>query len=68
MARGSDSLFLRGGAESLRGWSATDDQELRHQERRRATRNVAALAHDAADCALLLDVLGLDPTEGKTTS
>lgn len=64
MARGSDSMFLRSGAETLRGWTNTDDQNLRAEERRRATRTVAALAHDAA---LLLDALGLDPAEGTTS-
>lgn len=42
-----------------------DDPALIVEERRRATRAVAAASHDAADCALLLDALGLNPSEGK---
>ena len=33
--------------------------------RRRATRFVASQAVDAADCAILLDALGLRPEEGR---
>jgi hypothetical protein len=36
-------------------------------QRRRAVRAVASAAADAVDCALLLDALGLKPTEGTTT-
>lgn len=42
-----------------------EDPALIVEERRRATRAVAAASRDAADCALLLDVLGLNPSEGK---
>jgi hypothetical protein len=31
---------------------------------RRVVRTVAASAHDAGDCALLLEMLGLDPATG----
>lgn len=34
--------------------------------RRAATRLVGTRAVDAADCALLLDMLGLNPSEGLT--
>jgi hypothetical protein len=33
-------------------------------ERASAVRAVAAMSEGAADCAYLLDVLGLDPSEG----
>lgn len=36
-------------------------------QRRRAVRAVASAAANADDCALLLDALGLKPTEGVTT-
>jgi hypothetical protein len=36
-------------------------------ERSRAVRLVASAADDAADCVLLLDVLGLDPLDGRST-
>lgn len=36
-------------------------------QRRRAVRAVASAAADADDCALLLEALGLKPTEGVTT-
>lgn len=63
MARGSDSLFLRGGAESLRAWSPTDDQLLRQQERQRARLTVARNATDTDDCRGLLSMLGLMPDQ-----
>lgn len=37
-------------------------------ELRRAVRCVASAAADRADCALLLDVLGLDPAAGRVTA
>lgn len=36
------------------------------EQRRRATRAVAALSNDAQECAMLLDMLGLHPAEGRT--
>lgn len=39
-------------------------QPVEASERRHATRQVAMLATDAEDCAMLLDMLGLDPAEG----
>lgn len=36
--------------------------------RRKATRAVASMASDVQDAAFLLDVLGLDPAEGKTAA
>ncbi|HWD03968.1 MAG TPA: hypothetical protein VG674_16115 [Amycolatopsis sp.] len=42
------------------------DTEQQEQMRRRAARAVAANARDAADCALLLDMLGLhSPRSGR---
>lgn len=41
------------------------EQEHRAQERRRAVRFAAGQAHDAGDLLLLLDVLGLEPEEGR---
>lgn len=42
--------------------------EYERQQRRKATRVVAGThAHDAEDCALLLDALGLKPEDGLTT-
>ena len=37
---------------------------LSEEQRRRAARVVASKAHDAEDCGLLLDVLGLTPADG----
>lgn len=52
---------------TMAGW---DDGELTPQERARyrvlagsLARRVVASAHDAADAALLLDMLGLDPAD-----
>ena len=61
--RGSDSLFLRGGAESLRAWSATDDQELKQKEREAARLTVAHNATSTDDCRELLAMLGLMPDQ-----
>lgn len=61
--RGSDSLFLRGGAESLRGWTASDDQELKQREREVARLTVAHHATSADDCRELLAMLGLMPDQ-----
>ncbi|WP_442792286.1 hypothetical protein [Amycolatopsis sp. NBC_01307] len=41
-----------------------DPFSLDDGQRRRATRVVASKAHDAADCGLLLAVLGLSPADG----
>ena len=41
-------------------------QPVSPQVRRHATRQVAMLATNAEDCAMLLDMLGLDAAEGKT--
>lgn len=49
-----------------RSVGSLDVDERRLREIRRATVNVVcAAAVDAADATLLLDVLGLDPAEGK---
>ncbi|GHF38855.1 hypothetical protein FHX82_006601 [Amycolatopsis bartoniae] len=44
-----------------------EDSAAVRDERRRAVRAIASAAADADDCALLLDALGLKPTEGLTT-
>ncbi|HVV13002.1 hypothetical protein [Amycolatopsis sp.] len=44
-----------------------EDSEAVLDQRRRAVRAVASAAADADDCALLLEALGLRPTEGVTT-
>lgn len=67
MARGSDSMFLRSGAESLRAWSPADDQALREQERRRAARTVARNAVNAEDCHELQAMLGVLPGDAAPT-
>jgi hypothetical protein len=41
-----------------------EDSEFAADQRRRAVRAVASAATDADDCALLLDALGLRPSEG----
>ncbi|WP_414635487.1 hypothetical protein [Actinophytocola sp.] len=41
-----------------------EDPALLRARRAHATRAVASAAHDAADCALLLEALGLRPEEG----
>lgn len=43
------------------------DQARHRATRHRATRHVASMAKDAEDAAQLLDMLGLDPAEGKAT-
>lgn len=43
------------------------EKALRAQTRRAATRTVAGCVSTADDLRLLLDVLGLNPDEGKTT-
>lgn len=47
---------------------AVRNAELTRAARRVAVRRVCALARDAADAALVLDVLGLNPTEATTTT
>lgn len=44
------------------------DTEVSQQRRDRATRVVAATATDAAECAMLLEMLGLSPEIGGTRS
>ncbi|MCP2252825.1 hypothetical protein LY13_001569 [Prauserella aidingensis] len=41
--------------------------EPNDDQRRRAVRAIASAARDAEDCAMLLDALGLDPEEGRTS-
>ncbi|MFD9890056.1 hypothetical protein ACFWY9_12005 [Amycolatopsis sp. NPDC059027] len=41
-----------------------DVAELSQEQRRRGVRTVASAALDAQDCALLLDILGLDAADG----
>ncbi len=48
------------------GPSDTDDNALVAEQRRRAVRAIASAASDVDDCALLLDALGLRPSEGVT--
>jgi hypothetical protein len=38
------------------------EERMHAEHQRRTARVVAASAHDAADCRLLLDILGLDTT------
>lgn len=47
-----------------RGHGVGAATDLSMEQRRRAVRAVAALCRDAADCARLLDQLGLDAQEG----
>jgi hypothetical protein len=44
----------------------SDESALVAEQRRRAVRAIASAAGDADDCALLLDALGLRPSEGVT--
>jgi hypothetical protein len=44
-----------------------DDSPAVLDQRRRAVRAVASAAADADDCVLLLEALGLKPTEGVTS-
>ncbi len=62
MGRGYDSSTQG----QLRTPVPTTDRErtFRAQQRRATTRQVATRAVDAQDCAFLLDVLGLHPSEG----
>ncbi|WP_035304452.1 hypothetical protein [Actinokineospora inagensis] len=48
------------------GYTGDLDTTIPTDHRHRATRVVAATATDAADCALLLDMLGLTPESGLT--
>ncbi|ALG09947.1 hypothetical protein [Kibdelosporangium phytohabitans] len=41
---------------------------LNREQRYRGVRTVASAAHDADDCAQLLDVLGLDAADGRSPS
>jgi hypothetical protein len=45
--------------------STVEDPALIRARRAHAIRAVASAATDAADCALLLDALGLRPEEGR---
>lgn len=56
------SETVHSGNQSSDGQNDELDAVLRAQ----AVRSVAASAHDAQDCALLLDMLGLDPAEART--
>jgi len=42
----------------------TDTEALSREQRYRGSRTVASASMDAADCALLLDALGLEPADG----
>lgn len=44
----------------------SDESALVAEQRRRAVRAIASAASDADDCALLLEALGLRPSEGVT--
>lgn len=44
-----------------------DDSALIAEQRRRAVRAIASAATDADDCALLLEALGLQASEGTTS-
>lgn len=43
------------------------EQKIAAERARKATRRVATAAIDAADCAQLLDMLGLTPQDGLAT-
>lgn len=45
---------------------STLETELTAEDRRRAVLRVVSGATDAADCAMLLDALGLSAEEGRT--
>ncbi|GAB3574999.1 hypothetical protein GCM10027445_36730 [Amycolatopsis endophytica] len=44
--------------------TSAEDTELIAAQRRRAVRAVASASRSAEDCALLLEALGLKPSEG----
>lgn len=48
------------------GSTARRDTDIERDQRRRAARHTAAMAHDATDCYRLLDMLGLSAEEGLT--
>ncbi|MFE0025065.1 hypothetical protein [Amycolatopsis sp. NPDC059021] len=50
--------YSRGAADEV------DIAELSQEQRRRGARMVASAALDAQDCALLLDILGLEAADG----
>ncbi|MFO7193451.1 MULTISPECIES: hypothetical protein [Thermocrispum] len=41
------------------------EEAMTAEQRRRATRAVASLSADAQECAMLLEMLGLDASEGR---
>lgn len=65
----------RGRMESISDYELSAMGPLRHASRqstpedqlsrRKAVRWIASNARDASDAALLLDILGLDPNDGK---
>jgi hypothetical protein len=59
------TVMIRG--DNLRTAVAHDIFTLSPEQRYRAVRLVATAAGDAADCLLLLDALGLDPADGRST-
>jgi hypothetical protein len=71
MGIGSDFLFHGGGAAVMRrGWTSEADQEKRRRERTAAVISVAGArsCRDADDLTLLLEHLGLDPADARTTT
>ena len=56
-----------GGSSVAEPHDILEDSEAVREQRRRAVRAVASAAANADDCALLLDALGLKPSEGTTT-
>ena len=54
---------------SRRSPAAVEQEGLRltADQRHHGARTVASMAKNAADCALLLAILGLDPAEGLTS-
>jgi len=51
------------------GSPATVEPDIHHltaDQRHHGARTVASMSKDATDCALLLDMLGLDPADGLT--
>jgi hypothetical protein len=60
-------IHVRGRALTRIRHSGNAEPSNPPKERAAAARTVASNAIDAADCAELLDMLGLDPGEGRTT-
>ncbi|NKQ53646.1 hypothetical protein HFP15_12230 [Amycolatopsis sp. K13G38] len=59
-------MGFSGGSSVAESHDVFEDTALVREQRRRAVRAVASAAADAGDCALLLEALGLKPTEGVT--